>query len=141
MCYNLDGNRMYMKEKLVAQPCLTLCNIMDCSPPGSSVHGILQARILERVATSYSRRPSRPRDRTQVSCIWAPLVAQTVKNPPANSGDSRDWGLIPESGRSPGVGNGNPLQYSCPEYLIDRGGLRATVHEVAKEVDMTETTR
>ena len=69
------------------------------------------------------------------------LEAQTVKSPPANAGDSRDWGLIPESGRSPGVGNGNPLQYSCPEYLIVRGGLRATAHEAAKEGDMTETTK
>ena len=59
----------------------------------------------------------------------------------ASAWKAGDLGLIPESGRSPGVGNGNPLQYSCPEYLIDRGGLRATVHEVAKEVDMTETTR
>ena len=42
---------------------------MDCSPPGSSVHGILQARILEWVAISFSRGSSRPRDRTQVSCI------------------------------------------------------------------------
>ena len=42
---------------------------MDCSPPGSSVHGILQARILEWVAISFSRAFSRPKDRTQVSCI------------------------------------------------------------------------
>ena len=42
---------------------------MDCSPPGSSVHGILQARILEWVAISSSRESSQPRDRTQVSCI------------------------------------------------------------------------
>ena len=42
---------------------------MDCSPPGSSVHGILQARILEWVAISFSRRPSWSRDQTQVSCI------------------------------------------------------------------------
>ena len=54
---------------LVAQSCLALCNPMDWGPPGSSVHGILQARILEWVAISFSRGPSRPRDRTQVSCI------------------------------------------------------------------------
>ena len=51
-----------------AQSCLTLCNSMDCSPPSSSVHRILQARILEWVAISFSRGSSRPRDRTQVSC-------------------------------------------------------------------------
>ena len=43
------------KWKLIAQSCPTLCDLMDCSPPGSSVHGILQARILERVANSFSR--------------------------------------------------------------------------------------
>ena len=52
---------------LVAQSCLTLCNSMDCSPPGSSVHGILQARTLEWVAIPFSREPSQPRDQTQVS--------------------------------------------------------------------------
>ena len=51
----------------VAQACLTLCNAMDCSLPGSSVHGILQARILEWVAVPFSRVSSQLRDRTQVS--------------------------------------------------------------------------
>ena len=53
----------------VAQSCLTLCDRVDCSLPGSSVHGILQAKILEWVAISFSRGSSWPRDRTQVSCI------------------------------------------------------------------------
>ena len=52
---------MLMKV-LVAQSCLTLCNHMDCSPPGSSGHGILQARILECVAIPFSRGSSQPRD-------------------------------------------------------------------------------
>ena len=52
----------------VAQLCLTLCDPMDRSPPGSSVHGILQARILEWVAIPSSRGSSQPRDRTCVSC-------------------------------------------------------------------------
>ena len=51
------------------QSCPTLCDPMDCSPPGFSVRGILQARILEWVAMSSSRGSSRPRDRTQVSCV------------------------------------------------------------------------
>ena len=51
------------------QSCLTLCHPMDCSPPGSSVHGILQARILERVAISFSRGSSPPRDRMRVSYV------------------------------------------------------------------------
>ena len=54
---------------LVIQSCPTLCDPMDCSPPGSSVHGISQARILEWVAISLSRGPSQPRDGTRVSCI------------------------------------------------------------------------
>ena len=54
---------------LVAQSCLTLCKPMNGSPPGSSVHGILQARILGWVAISFSRGSSWLRDQTQVSCI------------------------------------------------------------------------
>ena len=53
----------------VAQSCPTLCNPMDCSLPGFSVHGIFQARVLEWVAISFSRGSSRPRDQTQVSLI------------------------------------------------------------------------
>ena len=55
-----------------------------------------------------------------------------VKNPPANAGDTRDSGSIPGSGRSPGEGNGNPLQYSCLEIQMDRGAWWATVHGVVK---------
>ena len=54
---------------LVARSSLTLCNPMDCSLPGSSVHGILQARRLEWVAISFSRVFSQPRDWTRVSCV------------------------------------------------------------------------
>ena len=53
----------------VAQSCPTLCDPMDCSLPGSSIRGILQARVLEWVAVSFSRRSSQPRDRTRVSRI------------------------------------------------------------------------
>ena len=53
----------------VAQTCLTLCDPVDCRPPGSPVHGISQARILEWVAISFSRGSSRPRDQTRVSLI------------------------------------------------------------------------
>ena len=49
--------------------CLALCDPVDCSPPGSSVHGILQARLLEWVAKPFSRGSSRPRDRTHISCL------------------------------------------------------------------------
>ena len=83
---------------LLLQSCLTLCNTMDCNLPGSSVYGILQARILEWVAMPSSKVSFQLRDWTQVSCvfciaegfftaepicIWASLVALMVKNLPA----------------------------------------------------------
>ena len=61
---------------------------------------------------------------------WFSLIAQLVKNLPAMQ-------EIPGSGRSPREGNGNPLQYSCLENPMDRGAWWATVHRVAKELDMT----
>ena len=59
-------------------------------------------------------------------------VGSVVKNPPANAREKRDVGFIPESGRCPGVGNGNPFQYSYLENSIDRGAWCATVHMAAK---------
>ena len=53
--------------------------------------------------------------------LWASQVALVVKNPPASAGDVGDMGSIPGSGRNPGEGNGNPLQYSCLESPMDRG--------------------
>ena len=58
-----------------------------------------------------------------------------AKNLPVHAGDS---GSIPESGRPPGKGNGNRLQYSCLENPMDIGAWQATVHEVAKELDTTQ---
>ena len=55
-----------------------------------------------------------------------------AKNPPANAGDAGDMDSIPGLGSSPGVGNGNPLQYSCLKSSMDRGAWRGTVHGVAK---------
>ena len=66
--------------------------------------------------------------------FWGPQVVLMVKNPPANAGDT---GLIPGSGRSPGEGKDNPLQYSCLENFMNRGVSWATVHEV-KGSDSTE---
>ena len=67
--FYLNSTYYPVQANEVAQSCPTLCNPMGCNIPGSSVHGILQARILEWVAISFSRGSSRPRDRTQVSCI------------------------------------------------------------------------
>ena len=104
--------------------CLPLCDPMDCSLPGSSVHGILQARILESVAISFSKGSSQPRDWTHVSCntgrffttessgtiyliyasvcSWGFSSGSVVKNLPANAGETEDASLIPGSGRYPG---------------------------------------
>ena len=57
-----------------------------------------------------------------------------VKNLPANAGDAGDTGLIPRSGRSPGIENVNPLQYSCLEESMDKGTWQAIVHGVAKSL-------
>ena len=64
----------FESESEVTQVCPTLCDPMDCSLPGSSVHGIVQARILERVAISSSRGSSQARDQTPVSCIASGLL-------------------------------------------------------------------
>ena len=62
----------------------------------------------------------------------APQTVRVVKNSPVSAGDPRDVDLIPGSGRSPGGGHGNPLQYSCLGNPVDRGAWWATVHGVAK---------
>jgi len=89
------------------QSCPTLYDPMDGSPPGSPVP----------VTSSISR---------------ASQVGLVVKKLPANAGDLRNRGSILGSGRSPGGGHGNPLQYSCLENPMDRGAWWATVHRVAK---------
>ena len=92
---------------LITQLCLTLCDLMDCSLPVFPVHGILQARILEWVAISFSRISSQPRDRTQVSLIagrcWK-VVAEPQKYAGIiglwrriQSGARDEWGLIAQS--------------------------------------------
>ena len=113
-------------------------------------------RILEWVAYLFSIGSFQPRDPTRVFCIagrfftswatrgaqyWAFQVVLMVKNPPANAGDARDMVLIPESERSPRVGNGHPLQYSWLGNPIDRGAWRATVHGIAKSrTQLSKTT-
>ena len=70
----ISSGEPYTDSESVSQPCPTLGDPMDCSPPGSSVHGILQARILEWVAMPSSSRSSQPRDQT---CIArAPILGQ-----------------------------------------------------------------
>ena len=138
---------------LIIQSWLTLCDPLDCSPPG-----ILQAKILEWVTIPFCRGSSPPRDETHVSCTagrfftpratWEAQcmdnIVQTGKlhfssGPPAGGSEVKvsactegDLGSIPESGRSPGEGNGNPPQYSCLENPMDGGAWWATVHGVTK---------
>ena len=64
-----------------------------------------------------------------------------VKNPPANAGNIREAGSTLGLGRSPGVGNGTPLHYSCLESPVGRGAWWATVHGLIRESDMTEHTK
>ena len=71
-----------LKKVKVAQLCPTLCNLMDCSPPGSSVHGILQPRILEWVGILFSRGSSQPGDQTQVSAFQADSLASEPPGKP-----------------------------------------------------------
>ena len=125
------------------QSCLILCDSMDCSPPGSWVHGIPQARILEWEAIPFSRGSSQHRDRTQVSCIagkffttWDTREALpdglAGKQSTCNAGDPEVSASIPGLGRSPGGGNGNPFLYSCLKNPMDRGAWWATVLRMAR---------
>ena len=88
LCLAFHWHLIRKKESEVAQSCLTLCDPMDSSLPGSTVNGIFQARILEWVASSFSRESSLPRNQTQVFCtagmlftVWATREAQTKEGP------------------------------------------------------------
>ena len=121
---------------LLAQSCPTLCDLMDYSPPISSVHGIFPARILKWLAISPhppQKRSSQPRDLpnpgiklvspTSPALADRFIVTDPLGKPmPANAGDKV---LIPELGQSAGEGNGNPLQYSCLGNAMDRGAWQA----------------
>ena len=111
-------------ESEVTQSCPTLSDPMDCSLPGSSIHGIFQARVLEWGAIAFYIYITIEMISSQVVLV--------VTNPPANAGDISNTGSIPGSRRFPGEGQGYPLQYSCLEHPTDRGAWWTTVHGVAK---------
>ena len=139
---------------------------MDCSPPGSYVHEILQATILEWAAISFSMGSSQPRDRTQVSCTagrfftdWATRKAQVGQNwvtntfsfgitvhlgfPGGSDGKESacsvgDLGSIPGLGRSLGGQYGNPLQCSCLENPHGQRSLAGPSPWGCKGSDKTE---
>ena len=118
------------------QLCLILCDPMGCSPPGSSVHWILQARILELVAMPSSKgSPPLAGGFFTTSATWEPpvlprAIINLVEGFPGGSDGKEsacnmgDLGSIPGLGRPPGEGNGYPLQYSCLETSMDRGSGR-----------------
>ena len=85
----------------------------------------------QRSLAGYSQWGRKESVTTDWLALWGSQVALVVKNLPANAGDIRDSGSIPGLGRSPGEGNGNPLQYFCLENPMDREAWRAIVHRVA----------
>ena len=111
-CHFLLQCMKVKSESEVVQSCPTLPDRMDCSLPGSSIHGIFQARVLEWGAIAFSVQ-----------------VALVVNNSPTHAEDASS---TPELDRSPGGGHGNPLQYSCLENPMERGDQPATVQRVAK---------
>ena len=127
------------------QSCPTLCNPTDRSPPDSSVPGILQARVLEWAAISFSNTSMHAKSLQSCPALCNPMDC----SPPGSSVHRilqaiLEWVAIsfsimrcnavsiPELGRWPGRGRGNPLQYSCLEYPMDRGAWQAAVHGVVK---------
>ena len=124
LCLKMNGCLFWQSHWKIYQIFSVLCELLYCwlviSATGrQSLYRINKSTVLGGL--SYWESSSH-------SGVLASLVAQTVKAAVCNSGDP---GLIPGSG-SPGEGNGNPLQYSCLENLMDRGAGRATVHRVAK---------
>ena len=117
---------------------------MDCSPPGSSVPGDSPGKnarvdchaLFQGIFSTQELNPGLQHYRWILYYLShqgrASQVALVVKNPPANAEAARDTGSISSSGRSPGEGHGNPLQYSCLEYLMERGTWWATVHRVTR---------
>ena len=130
-------------ESEVAQSCLTLRYPMDCSLPGSSVHGIFQARVLEWGAIAFSGGSMLTYGYFDpLGCIICSYVGlwyfpggSAGNNSPASEADAAS---IPGLGRSAGEGNSNSLQHSCHGNPMDRGAWWATVHGVTKGLDTTE---
>ena len=139
----------------LAQSGVTLCDSMDHSLTGSSIHGIFQVRILECIAISSSREFSRPRDWTHVSCtscIGKQILyhcttweAPQTHNKLNMASQAAQWqrihsqcrrhkrlGFHSWSRRSPGGGNDCPLQYSCLENSMDREAWWAIVHGITR---------
>ena len=114
-CHFLLQCMKVKSEREVAQLCQTLRDPMDCSLPGSSVHGIFQARVLEWGAIAFFHELMTS---SIITVCWHLKLCFCP------------WCLIPGWGRSPGEGNGYLLQYSFLENVMDRGVWWSTVHGV-----------
>ena len=114
-------DNMTVSSMLVAQSCPTLCNPMDCSSPGSSIHGILQARILEWVAIPFSRASSQIRDWSWVSCIAGRFFSiwATRELP----GKSRGSGTVLKTLIYYQGWNKSPVQVGCMRQVLRAGAL------------------
>ena len=140
-CHFLLQCMKVKSESEVAQSCLTLSGPMDCSLPGSSIHGIFQARVLEWGAIAFSGNIHTTIYKTDKKDLLYRTGSLVVKNLPANAGNAgismqEMWVFQcrkcdPWVGKIPGEGNSCPLQYSCLENSMDRS-LVATVHGVTK---------
>ena len=142
--------------------CVPACSVspLDCKPtdysqPGSSVHGLFQARILKWVAISYSRGSSQTRDRStslvsnsyqntrrlsldidkiNLKIIWKGKISRIAKQfwRRGKKQSTKNFKTYYTAMETKGEGNGTPLQHSCLENPMDRGAWWATVHGVAK---------
>ena len=125
---------------LVAKSCLTRCNPMDYSPPGSPVRGVSQARILEWVAISFARGSSRPRDWTCVSCLAGRFFTTEPPGKPYNNiifslivkwDKCFTWGLLPSSNHS--------LNRSLKDLSI--GSYQISVSQMAIGISLANRTK
>ena len=133
---------------------LSLYDPMDCSPPGYSVHGIIQTTgvgchfllqgifptqgsnlsLLHLLHWQVDSLPLSHLKSRHLFLVWLPWWLSDKES----ACNARDMGSILGSGRYPEEENDNPLQYSCLENGMDRGAWRATAHGVTKESDMTK---
>ena len=122
---------------LVAQSCPTLCDPMDCSLPGPSVHEIFQARILEWVAISFSRGSSQPGDLNPGLLCCRQILYCLKKNLPANAGDV-NWGFDPWMGKIPWRREWKPTLVSLPGKYQGQRSLVSCSPWGCKESGTTE---
>ena len=134
-CHFLLQCMKVKSESEVAQSCPTLCDPMDCSPPGSSVHGIFQATVLEWGAIAFSGYMyGISKKKKNAICVFHSYILQPhIRGFPGGSAGKEsactvgDLDSIPGLGRSPGEGNDYPFQYSGLE-----NSMNCIVHKVAR---------